>query len=208
MSNINLFENDLIIKNDYKIISGTDEAGRGPLAGPVVCASVILPDGFYHSYLDDSKKINEKKRNELYHIIKEQALSYCIEVIDHEMIDQINILNATLLGMKRSIEQLNIEPDIALIDGNKIPKTDKILCKYVIGGDHKHACIAAASILAKVHRDHIMNEYHQQYPEYGFDKHKGYPTSAHLKAIRAFGICDIHRKTYKPVMQMTLEDLM
>lgn len=207
MSNINLFENDLQIRKDYKIISGTDEAGRGPLAGPVVCASVILPEDFYHQYLDDSKKLNEKKRNELFNIIKEKAISYSIEVVDHQLIDQMNILNATLFGMKKSLDSLNIIPDLALIDGNKVPQSEKIKCQYVIGGDHKHACIAAASILAKVFRDQIMYKYHIQYPEYGFDKHKGYPTSAHFKAIRTFGICDIHRKTYKPVMQMTIEDL-
>lgn len=207
-NNLILFENDSQLRILYSMVSGTDEAGRGPLAGPVVCASVILPESFYHPLINDSKKINENNRNELYDIIKEKALAYNIAIIDEKTIDRINILQATLLGMKQSLEALSIKPDLALIDGNKIPTVTEIKCQYVIGGDRLHASIASASILAKVTRDRIMDDYDQIYPIYGFKKHKGYPTPEHLNALRIHGICPIHRLSYKPVMQLTIEDLL
>jgi len=205
--NHSLFENDKSFRDKYPVLAGTDEAGRGPLAGPVVCASVILPADFYHELLDDSKKLTDKKRDILFDIIKENAVAYHISIIDEKQIDSLNILQATLLGMKNSLENLSVKPDLALIDGNKLPKTDEINCFAVVGGDRKHACISAASILAKVSRDRIMDEFDIIYPHYGFKKHKGYPTADHLKAIRSHGICEIHRRSYKPVMQLTLEDM-
>ncbi|MBP7564065.1 MAG: ribonuclease HII [Candidatus Cloacimonetes bacterium] len=207
MKNKHLFDNDLLKKREYKILAGTDEAGRGPLAGPVVCASVILPDDFYHEDLNDSKKISEIKRDKLFTYIQNKAIAFSIEVVEAQTIDELNILNATLYGMKKSIESLSVKPDMVLIDGNKTPKHLSINSQTVVSGDAKHACIAAASILAKVTRDKIMNDYDQIYPQYGFAKHKGYPVSAHLKAIREYGICKIHRKSYKPVSQMTIKDI-
>jgi len=207
MKNKHLFDNDLLKKREFKILAGTDEAGRGPLAGPVVCASVVLPDDFYHDDLNDSKKISEKKRDLLYTYIQHNAVAYSIEIVEAQTIDELNILNATLYGMKNSIESLAVKPDLVLIDGNKSPKSLSVNCQTVVSGDAKHACIAAASILAKVTRDQIMNEYDKIYPQYGFAKHKGYPVPGHLKAIREYGICKIHRKSYKPVSQMTIEDM-
>lgn len=202
MNNKHLFDNDLELKKTYPMLSGTDEAGRGPIAGPVVCASVILPDSFYHEDLNDSKQISEKKRKEIFEIIKEKAVTYSIVVIDHYEIDQINILNATLKGMKESIEKLDIKPALALIDGNKAPKNFDTPHKCIKQGDANHACIAAASILAKVTRDNIMYKYDKEYPQYGFAKHKGYPVAAHIDAVKQFGICQIHRKTYKPICEI------
>ncbi len=207
MKNNHLFDNDLELYREFRHIAGTDEAGRGPLAGPVVCASVILPIDFYHQDLNDSKKMSEKKRNELFTIIQKEAISYQIEIVEAGLIDQLNILNATLYGMKKSIEHLHISPDLVLIDGNKIPKDMTLNCRSVIGGDARHACIAAASVLAKVSRDQIMDDLDLIYPQYGFRQHKGYPVPAHLRAIREFGICPDHRRSYKPVSQMTIEDL-
>lgn len=203
-----LFKNDLEVKHQYPVISGTDEAGRGPLAGPLVVASVILKDDFHHEWLDDSKKISEKRREELFDIIINNCLEYTIQILSPAQIDHLNIFQATMLGMKETIEQLKIKPDCCLIDGNKAPKMSGVNLKPVVKGDGTHACIAAASILAKVTRDRIMLDLHEQYPEYGFAKHKGYPTKDHLSAIRKFGITSVHRKSYKPVMQMTLQDLL
>ncbi|HOQ80516.1 MAG TPA: ribonuclease HII [Candidatus Cloacimonadota bacterium] len=202
MKNKHLFDNDLFLKKEYSCLAGTDEAGRGPLAGPVVCASVILPDTFYHEDLNDSKKVSEQKRNNLFDIIKKEAIDYSIVIIEPEEIDKINILNATLKGIQQSLTNLEHLPDLALIDGNVSPKNMQINHMCVKSGDAKHACIAAASILAKVTRDNIMTEYDSIYPQYGFAKHKGYPVASHLKALEEHGQCFIHRTTYKPVKEI------
>jgi len=179
----------------YSIVAGTDEAGRGPLAGPVVAAAVILPRGIQIEGLDDSKKLSEKKRDELFDVITERALSYGIGFADHDEIDRINILNASMKAMQRAIEKLDPTPDFVLIDGNTSRFiTQKHLC--IVKGDSKSASIAAASILAKVTRDRLMVDYDKLYPEYGFAKHKGYPTKQHIELLKQFGPCEIHRTTF------------
>lgn len=181
--------------NGFSAICGIDEAGRGPLAGPVCAAAVILPFGCEIDGLDDSKKLTEKKREGLFDIIKEQALSYSIALVDHQAIDEINILEATFLAMKSAVEGLNVAADFALVDGNRSKGLD-IPHECVVGGDAKSPSIAAASILAKVTRDRLMREYAGKYPEYGFEKHKGYGTKAHYEAILAHGPSPIHRMTF------------
>lgn len=184
------------IKKGYKSICGVDEAGRGPLAGPVCAAAVILPTDFYIEGLNDSKKLSEKKREELFDVITENAIAYSINYGTLEEIEQFNILNATFLAMNRSIEGLSVKPDYCLIDGNRIPKEIKFPCETVIKGDSLSCSIAAASILAKVTRDRLMLEYDKKYPQYGFAKHKGYGTKAHYEAIRNHGVCEIHRLSF------------
>ena len=178
-----------------RLVCGVDEAGRGPLAGPVCAAAVILPEHISIPGLNDSKKLTDKKRRELFPIIKENAICYAIAIADEKEIDDINILQATFLAMERAINQLEKKPDITLIDGNRA-KDFGVPVKTVIHGDSLSASIAAASILAKVTRDDIMLLYAQEYPEYNFDIHKGYGTKAHYEAIAANGICPIHRKTF------------
>ena len=177
------------------IVCGVDEAGRGPLAGPVFAAAVILPCGLNIDGIDDSKKLSEKKRDSLYDIIIENAVSYCVASADHEEIDELNILNATFLAMNRAISGLDTTPDIALIDGNR---SVGILFpnECIVGGDGKSASIAAASILAKVSRDRHMLEMAEIYPQYAFEKHKGYGTKLHYERIREHGSCEIHRRTF------------
>ena len=176
-------------------ICGVDEAGRGPLAGPVCAAAVILPEHLQIPGLNDSKKLTDKKRRELFPVIQEQAIAYGIGLASESEIDEINILQATFLAMRRALEQLTVRPEIALIDGNR--ETDFGLpVKTVVKGDSLSANIAAASILAKVTRDNLMMELAQQYPEYGFEIHKGYGTKAHYEALRTYGPCPIHRKTF------------
>ena len=179
----------------YRLICGVDEAGRGPLAGPVCAAAVILPPHEDIPGLNDSKKLTDKKRRELFPIIQEKALAYAIAFADHDEIDQINILQATYLAMERAINALNIKPDLALIDGNRA-KDFGIPVHTVIHGDSLSASIAAASILAKVTRDDLMVNMAMKYPQYGFEIHKGYGTKAHYAAISAFGASPIHRKTF------------
>lgn len=187
-------ENELFAQG-YQAICGVDEAGRGPLAGPVCAAAVILPAGLEIPGLNDSKKLTDKRRRELFPIIKQQAIAYGIGLADHKEIDQINILQATYLAMERAISQLSLQPDIALIDGNRA-KDFGIDVKTVVKGDSLSACIAAASILAKVTRDDIMLKMAEDYPGYGFEVHKGYGTKAHYAAITALGACPIHRMTF------------
>ena len=176
-------------------ICGVDEAGRGPLAGPVCAAAVILPEHLQIPGLTDSKKRTDKKRRELFPIIQEQAIAYGIGLASESEIDEINILQATFLAMGRALEQLSVRPALALIDGNR--ETDFGLpVKTVVKGDSLSANIAAASILAKVTRDNLMLELAQQYPEYGFDIHKGYGTKAHYEALRTYGPCPIHRRSF------------
>ena len=177
------------------LICGVDEAGRGPLAGPVCAAAVILPTHLQIPGLNDSKKLTDKKRRELFPIIQEQAVAWGIGLASETEIDEINILQATFLAMRRALEQLSARPEIALIDGNR--ETDFGLpVKTVVKGDSLSANIAAASVLAKVTRDNIMTEMANQYPEYGFEIHKGYGTKAHYEALRTYGPCPIHRKTF------------
>lgn len=178
-----------------KIICGVDEAGRGPLAGPVCAAAVILPSNIDIPGLDDSKKLSDKRRRELFPVIKEQAVAYGIGLASHEEIDEINILQATFLAMERALDQLDVKPDLALIDGNRA-KDFGIPVQTVIHGDSLSASIAAASILAKVTRDDLMVEYAEKYPQYAFEIHKGYGTKAHYEALRTYGPSPIHRMTF------------
>ncbi|GAA0708458.1 ribonuclease HII [Paraclostridium ghonii] len=191
---INTFENEGY-KNGYTYIGGIDEAGRGPLAGPVVAAVVVFKPGTKIEGINDSKKLSEAKRDELFDIIKEQALDYGIGIVQREEIDEYNILNATYMAMKKAINCLKNTPDYLLVDAAHIPDVS-IDQKSIIKGDSKSISIAAASILAKVARDSIMYEYDKMYPEYGFASHKGYGTDQHYKAIREHGITTIHRKSF------------
>ena len=178
-----------------KLICGVDEAGRGPLAGPVCAAAVILPPNAEIPGLNDSKKLSDKKRRELYPIIKEQAIAYGIAFADHAEIDEINILQATYLAMERAINQLSVKPELALIDGNRA-KDFGIPVETVVHGDSLSASIAAASVLAKVTRDDYMVEMAEKYPGYDFEVHKGYGTKAHYAALTKLGACPIHRMTF------------
>ncbi len=180
----------------FKYVCGVDEAGRGPLAGPVFAAAVILPEDLEIKGLNDSKKISEKKREELFEVIKEKAISYSVASASVEEIEQFNILEATYLAMNRAIQGLNIPADYALIDGNRTPRDIKIPCETVIKGDAKSCSIAAASILAKVSRDRLLLEYDEQYPEYEFKNHKGYGTAAHYEAVKKYGLCPVHRPSF------------
>ena len=187
-------ENELRAQG-MKLICGVDEAGRGPLAGPVYAAAVILPAGMEIEGLNDSKKLTEKKREALFPVIRSAALYWGVGFADHAEIDELNILNATFLAMNRAIEATGVSPELCLIDGNR-DKGIRCPSKTVVGGDAKCACIAAASVLAKVSRDRFMLEMDSKYPGYGFAGHKGYPTAAHYAAIRALGPCPIHRMTF------------
>ena len=179
----------------YRVICGVDEAGRGPLAGPVCAAAVILPEGLEIPGLTDSKKLTDKKRRELFPVIKEQALAYGIAFASHEEIDEMNILQATYLAMERAMAQLAVKPDIAMIDGNRA-KDFGLPVRTVVKGDSLSANIAAASVLAKVTRDDLMVELAAQYPEYGFEVHKGYGTKVHYEALRTHGASPVHRMTF------------
>jgi len=189
-----------ISEKGYKKIAGLDEAGRGPLAGPVVSAAVILPFSFYHEDICDSKKLTSKKRDLMYDIINENAISVGIGIVDSNKIDKINILQASLKSMKHALTNLKIVPDYLLIDGKFTIKSD-IDQEAIIKGDQKSISIAAASIIAKVTRDRIMNQFDKKYPQYGFCKHKGYGTKFHMEAISKNGICPIHRTTFKGVKE-------
>lgn len=196
MSAVDMWE----IENGYfaqgiELICGVDEAGRGPLAGPVCASAVILPANIQIPGLNDSKKMTDKKRRELFPIIMEKAIAYGIGFASHEEIDQINILQATYLAMERAIEQLKIKPQLLLIDGNR-SRDFGIPAQTVVKGDSLSANIAAASILAKVTRDDLMLEMAQAYPEYGFDIHKGYGTKAHYQALSLHGACPVHRQSF------------
>ena len=184
------------VSKGFKYVCGVDEAGRGPLAGPVFAAAVILPEDLEIEGLNDSKKISEKKREQLFEIIKEKAVAYSVAFATVEEIEQFNILEATYLAMNRAIEGLNIPADYALVDGNRVPRNIKIPCETVIKGDAKSCSISAASILAKVSRDRLLLEYDEQYPEYEFKKHKGYGTAAHYEAVKKYGLCPVHRPSF------------
>ncbi|WP_290912607.1 ribonuclease HII [Eubacterium sp.] len=188
------FENEAY-ENGYTCVCGVDEAGRGPLAGPVFAAAVVLGRGQIIEGVNDSKKLSEKKREALFDKIKEEALCYFIASVDEKTIDEINILNATFLAMKKAVEGLEIQPDYAMIDGNKTPDLS-IDCEPVVKGDANSVSIAAASILAKVSRDRYMLEMAKKYPEYQFEKHKGYGTKLHYQMLDEYGPSEIHRQTF------------
>lgn len=179
----------------FTAVCGVDEAGRGPLAGPVFAAAVILPDGLEDIGLNDSKKLTEKKRDALFNIITEKAVAWCVASADEKEIDELNILNATFLAMKRAVDGLAVRPDLALIDGNRRPGTG-IREEAIVKGDAKSISIAAASILAKVNRDRYMLELDKKYPEYCFAKHKGYPTALHYEMIKKYGVSPVHRLSF------------
>lgn len=178
------------------LVCGVDEAGRGPLAGPVCAAAVILPRDLEIEGLNDSKKLSDKRRRALYEVITEQAISYGIAMVDEKVIDEINILQATFLAMRQAVLQLSEKPALALVDGNREPDFGDIPIKTIIKGDSLSANIAAASILAKVTRDRFMEEQDAIYPQYGFSVHKGYGTKAHYEALRTYGPCPIHRRSF------------
>lgn len=188
------YENELLAKG-YKYICGVDEAGRGPLAGPVCAAAVILPENKIIDGVNDSKKLSEKKRELLFDVIKNEAVAYSIAFSTVEEIEEYNILNATMLAMKRAVEGLEVKADYAIIDGNKTPDLE-ILCESIVKGDANSMSIAAASILAKVSRDRLCFEYSKKYPEYMFEKHKGYGTKLHIDKIKEYGPCEIHRMSF------------
>ncbi|MBI5463625.1 MAG: ribonuclease HII, partial [Ignavibacteriales bacterium] len=183
-------------RNGFQHIAGVDEAGRGPLAGPVVAAAVVFPRGVLIEGVDDSKKLPEQRRDVLARVIRHHALAIGIGVVDHETIDRINILQATMRAMSDALSQLTVAPDYVLVDGNRFHH-DAVRFETIVGGDAKSFSIAAASIIAKTTRDGLMRSYHQQFPQYGFDRHKGYGTRQHHDAIRRLGLCPIHRRSFR-----------
>ena len=189
------FENEAR-KKGFAAVCGVDEAGRGPLMGPVCAAAVILPEDVELEGVNDSKKLSEKKREALFEVIKEKAVAWSVAFASVEEIEEVNILNATYLAMNRAIEGLSVPADYALIDGNRVPKDIKIECETVVKGDAKSLSIAAASILAKVSRDRLVLEYDKEFPEYKFADHKGYGTAAHIEAIKKYGPCKYHRASF------------
>ena len=193
--NLKQMEKELYQKG-FQRIAGIDEAGRGPLAGPVVVAGVIMPKDSMIEGVNDSKKVSEKKREKLYDLILEEAISYSVAVIGQDYIDDINILNATKQGVSTVVEELDVRPDLILVDALTHIDTKGIPYDSIIKGDAKCYCIAAASILAKVTRDRIMRQWDEIYPQYGFAKHKGYGTAAHIAAIKEYGLCPIHRRSF------------
>lgn len=189
-------EEEIYNKEDVKYICGIDEAGRGPLAGPVVVASVIMPKDSMIEGVNDSKKVSEKKREKLYEEITNTAIAWGVGIIDQREIDEINILNATKKGLTNSLKELEIKPDLILVDALTNIDTLGIPYRSIIKGDAKSYSIAAASIIAKVTRDRIMRQWDELYPEYGFEKHKGYGTKMHIDAIKEYGPCPLHRKSF------------
>ena len=188
-----------------KVIIGLDEAGRGPMAGPLVVGAVIFDKNYYNEDIDDSKKLTEKKREALYDVIIHDALAYQIEIIDVEEVDRLNVYQASKIGMLRAIEHISLQPDFALTDA--MPLGDAIDHQAIIKGDHLSMTIGAASILAKVTRDRIMKDYDVMYPQYGFAKHKGYPTKQHKEALLHYGVTPIHRRSFQPVIDVLIVQL-
>lgn len=199
-----LYQNEAALHKQFRQIAGVDEAGRGPIAGPVVVAAVILSPEVPIDGINDSKQLSAKKRELLFDIITSQALAYSIIEVSHRKIDEINILQAVLEGMRQAVESLQIKPGLCLVDGNKLPPGLKTKARACVKGDATYASISAASILAKVYRDRIMTEHDVTYPAYGFARHKGYPTSQHLQAVQEHGPCPIHRMSYAPLKQPVL----
>jgi ribonuclease HII len=200
-----IYENEIEYRKKYGIIAGVDEAGRGPLAGPVVVAAVILHSEDKFTKLNDSKKLTARVRAELFPIIKQKAAKFSIIEVSPAKIDELNILQATLWGMQQAVEELSEQSIFSLIDGNKVPNKMLGSAEAMVKGDSRFASIAAASILAKVHRDSLMLKLHEQFPKYNFAKNKGYPTKEHMAAIRKYGITPYHRKSYRPVQQYTFD---
>jgi ribonuclease HII len=194
---VNLEIERTLWRQGIKCIAGVDEAGRGPLAGPVVAAAVIFPREFIIERVNDSKKCTVKQRESLFPLIMEQAISVGIGIVDHVEIDRINILQATILAMRKSLENMNIRPEYSILDGNSFTH-ESLRFENIIGGDAKSFTIAAASIIAKVTRDRLMCELDIRFPHYGFARHKGYGTRQHIEAIRTYGLCEVHRKTFHP----------
>ena len=195
LTNLKSMEKELYNKG-FEYLCGIDEAGRGPLAGPVVVAGVIMPKDSMIEGVNDSKKVSEKKREKLYDVILEEALSYSVAIIGQDVIDEINILNATKQGVTKVVEELEVKPNLILVDALTHINTKGIPYDSIIKGDAKCYNIAAASIIAKVTRDRIMREWDEIYPQYGFINHKGYGTAKHIEAIKEYGPCPIHRKTF------------
>jgi ribonuclease HII len=191
--------------NNVKITAGVDEAGRGPLAGEVYAAAVILNPDDYIDGLRDSKKLSPKRRSDLSIQIKRRALAWSVSFASVEEIDELNILNATLLAMKRAVEGLDVSPEIALVDGNRAPSLKEIEVFTIIKGDQKEACISAASIIAKVARDERLIALDHMYPNWGFKRHKGYGTKIHIEAIRRYGVTPLHRKSFEPIKSMKFD---
>jgi len=183
--------------NKKDIEAGCDEAGRGCLSGPVCAAAVILPKDFYHPLLNDSKLISEKKRELLRPIIEKEAIAYAVIMVNHKKIDEINILNASILAMQKAVDKLQTKPSLLLIDGNRFKQHKKYKYETIIKGDSKFASIAAASVLAKTYRDEYMLKLHKKYPQYGWNSNKGYPTKLHRQAIAEFGTTPFHRLTFR-----------
>ena len=190
--------NLLSYRHEGMVEAGCDEAGRGPLAGPVFAAAVILPKDFYHPLLDDSKKMSLKAREELRPIIEREAVAWAVEEVSAEEIDSLNILWASVTGMQRAVRKLGVKPDFLLIDGNKFRPFDGYPYETIVHGDATYACIAAASVLAKTYRDEHMRSLAKLYPEYGWESNMGYPTPEHLEAIRRYGYTPEHRKSFHP----------
>jgi ribonuclease HII len=186
------------------VLAGVDEAGRGPWAGPVVAAAVVLDPKKLETLreIDDSKKIPEKKRELLFNIVIDAALSYAVCEVSEKVIDKENILQATLRAMSNAVDKLSVKPALVIIDGTKCPDLPNFKSEAVVDGDARSMSIAAASILAKVHRDRVMRNYDKMFPQYGFAKHKGYGTAEHMAALKKFGVCEIHRRSYKPVRKI------
>jgi len=183
--------------SDFSLEAGADEVGRGCLAGPVVAAAVILPKEYENKEFDDSKKLSASKREQLVEVIKKEAICWAVAEVDNHEIDEINILNASFLAMEKAIQQLNQKPEFLLIDGNRFKSKLDIPFECIIKGDSKYLSIAAASILAKTHRDNLMKTFHKQFPAYCWDKNKGYPTKDHRAAIQEIGPCALHRKSFQ-----------
>ncbi len=195
LTNLKMIEKDLSVKG-FKNICGIDEAGRGPLAGPVVVAGVIMPQNSMIEGVNDSKKVSEKKRELLYDKILQEAISYSVAIIGQDIIDDINILNATKQGVTSVVKGLDVRPDLIIIDALEHVDTNGVPYEAIVKGDAKCYSIAAASIVAKVTRDRIMREWDDVYPEYGFAQHKGYGTAKHISAIKEYGLCPIHRRSF------------
>ncbi|MBQ1410832.1 MAG: ribonuclease HII [Oscillospiraceae bacterium] len=192
---LDLYSYEAALRAEYPILCGIDEAGRGPLAGPVCAAACVLPAGLVLEGLNDSKKLSAKRRDALYEEITAKALAWAVCLADEKTVDEINILQATFQAMRGAVSQLPLRPDLCLVDGNQDPRLE-LPTQTVVKGDASCASIAAASILAKVTRDRLMLAYDEQYPGYGFAAHKGYPTKGHYEAIRTLGLCPIHRRSF------------
>lgn len=189
----------------YKVIAGCDEAGRGPMAGPLTVAACVFEEGYYDEQINDSKQLSEKKREELYDLIIENAKAYAIVIVDENKVDELNVYEASRQGMIQAVKQLNVPVDYVLTDA--MPLRNEMAHEAIIKGDAKSISIAAASILAKVTRDRIMKEYDKKYPEYNFKKHKGYPTKEHKELLKKYGPCPIHRRSFAPVKEALQEQL-